>query len=366
MTDSSEIGRFRLAAQRLAEPLATPVEVVRWLTAMQAQDHSGALTSVALRTAARSRGDVVAALDKGEIVKSWPMRGTLHLVAAEDLPWLLQVTAARVEVGMGPRRAQLELDTATLARARDIAVAALTDGRPLRRDELHGAWNDAGLVTTGQRGYHVIAHLAQTGVLCFGPHVEGEPAMVLVDQWIPEPRQLEREEALGELALRYFRSHGPATVKDFTRWTKLLAADVRVGVALARPDLASVVVDDVEYLMDPATPDVLAAPSVHDPEDSASPIDPDPSATSILLLPGFDEFVLGYGDRSAVLDPEFATRIVPGGNGVFRPTVVHDGRIIGTWQVTGRGAERAISAEPFTTFPADVTKAIEQAYPELP
>ncbi len=351
LTDTSEIGRFRLAAQRLAGPLATPVEVVRWLTAMQAQDHAGSLTSVALRTRDRRRVEVEAALDRGEIVKSWPMRGTLHLVAAEDLPWLLQVTAARVEVGMGPRRAQLELDTATLARARDIAVAALTDGRPLRRDELHGAWNDAGLVTTGQRGYHLIAHLAQTGVLCFGPHVEGEPAMVLVDQWIPEPRQLEREDALGELALRYFRSNGPATVKDFTRWTKLLAADVRVGVALARPDLASVVVDDVEYLMDPATPDLARSRG---------------KPGGVLLLPGFDEFVLGYGDRAAVLDPDFATHIVPGGNGVFRPTVVHEGRIIGTWQVKGRGAKRAISAEPFTTFPADVTKAIEQAYPELP
>ncbi len=115
-----------------------------------------------------------------------------------------------------------------------------------RRGDDDAARDCAGGITAGQHGYHMRWHLAQTGTLCFGPVCDGELLLVLVDEWIPRLRRPEREEALGELALRYFRIHGPATVKDFTRWTNLVAADVRAGLALARPRLARVEVDGVE------------------------------------------------------------------------------------------------------------------------
>jgi hypothetical protein len=181
---------------------------------------------------------------------------------------------------------------------------------------------------------------------------DGQQLIVLVDEWIPHPQRPEREEALGELASRYFRSHGPATVKDFTRWTNLIAADVRAGLALAVPRLARVNVDGVEYFMDPRTPDLLDACRRH--------------ARGVFLLPGFDEFILGYQDRRAVLPAEFADRIVPGGNGVFRPTVVSDGQVVGTWKHTGRGAKRTVTATPFTSFPDEVAEAIPLLYAALP
>jgi hypothetical protein len=325
---------------------------VRWLTASQAQDPGGVLTSVALRTASRTREDVEAALAAGEIVVSWPMRGTLHLVAAEDLPWMLELTASRVVAGAAARRARLGLDEAQLEHARELAAAALAGGRLLRRDEVYAVWDDAGLPTTGQRGYHMLGHLAQTGTLCFGPVRDGERRVVLIDEWIPRPRRLQREEALGELAARYFRGHGPATTADFTRWTRLPAADVRAGLALARPHLARIETGGVEYFLDPRTPDLLDAHRSH--------------ARGVFLLPGFDEFILGYADRSAVLAGEFADRIVPGGNGVFRPAVVSDGRVVGTWRHTGRGAKRTVAATPFTAFPDEVTQAIPRVYAALP
>jgi hypothetical protein len=353
MTTLHDIALLRLAAQHIAGPgLPTATDAVRWLTALQAQDHNGVPTSVALRTAAGTRQAVEAALNAGEIVKSWPMRGTLHLVAAEDLPWMLQLAAPRVVAGAAARRARLDLDTSTLEHARKLAVNALTAGHQLRRDDLLAAWNEGGLATAGQRGYHMLWHLAQTGTLCFGPMRDGEQLVVLVDEWIARPRRLEREEALGELVWRYFRSHGPATVKDFTRWTNLIAADVRAGLALARPRLTRLDVEGVEYFMDPQTADLLDTCRRR--------------ARGVFLLPGFDEFILGYADRGAVLPTEFADRIVPGGNGMFRPTVVSDGQVVGTWKHTGRGAKRTVVATPFVAFPDEVAETIPEVYATLP
>ncbi|RKR86254.1 winged helix DNA-binding protein [Micromonospora pisi] len=353
MTTPHEIALLRLVAQRIANPPpATPTDTVRWLTAAQAQDFPGALTSIALRSAGGTRQAVHAALDAGEIVRSWPMRGTLHLLVAEDLPWVLGLTASRTLARAAGRQAQLGLDPATLVRARDLAVEALVGGHRLRRDELLAVWNTAGLGTDAQRGYHLIWHLAQTGTLCFGPMADGEQQIVLVDEWIPQPRRPDREEALGELAARYFRGHGPATTRDFTRWANLVAADVRVGLALARPTLARIEVDGVEYLMDPLTPELLDTDRAR--------------AGGVFLLPGFDEFILGYQDRSAVLPAEFADRIVPGNNGMFRPTVIADGRVLGTWTRNRRGADQGVVATPFRDFPPDVLDAIPLTYARLP
>jgi hypothetical protein len=348
-----EIGLLRLVAQGIATPgRDTPAEAVRRLAAVQAQDHPGALTSVALRTAAGTRAAVEAAMNAGEIVKSWPMRGTLHLVPAEDLGWMLPLMTPRVIAGSATRRAQLGLDEAILEQARQVAIKTLEGGNQVRRDELFAAWDAAGLSSPGGRGYHMLGYLAQTGTLCFGPASGGEQLIVLIDEWIPRPRELSRDAALGELALRYFRGHGPATVKDFMRWTNLVAADARLGLAKARPDLARVEVGGVEHFLDPRTPELLDACRKR--------------AAGVFLLPGFDEFILGYRDRDAVLPAEFADLIVPGGNGMFKPTVVSAGRVIGTWRHTGRGAKRALDATPFTSFTTTVQKGIAQAYRRLP
>jgi hypothetical protein len=356
MTTRFDLARLRLVAQRIAGPgFDSPAEAVRWLTAVQAQDFPGAVTSVALRTSSRTRDAVLSALSAGDIVRSWPMRGTLHFVAAEDLAWLLALTAPRVAGQLARRQAELDLDAGSLDRAGVVAVEALSGRRSLSRAGLLSMWEQAGLSTAGQRGYHLIGHLAHHGTLCLGPVRDGEQHYVLLREWVPRPRVLEREAALGELALRYFRSHGPATVKDFTRWTKLTAGDVRSGVAQARPELESLPVDGVEYLMDPATPALLADRTIRR------------QVRDVVLLPGFDEYMLGYGDRTAALPAEFADRIVPGGNGMFRGTVVSDGQVVGTWNRSGgKGTQRAIQATPLTVFDPAVEAGIERKYAELP
>lgn len=347
------MARLRLVAQRLAgPPLPGAADAVRWLTAVQAQDYPGALTSVALRTAGRSRRGVENALDEGSVVRAWPMRSTLHLVAAEDLGWLLELCGPRVLAGAAKRRATLGLTEADTERARELAVAALTGGRRLGRAALLAALDEGGVATTGQRGYHLLWYLAQTGTLVMGPTEGAEQQFVLATEWIAAPRRLDREEALRELALRFFRGHGPATVADLARWAGLRVTDVRAGLAAARDELAELDVGGVPHFLDPGTPELL--------EQARS------EAAGVLLLPGFDEFVLGYADRSCALDPEHAGRIVPGGNGMFRATVVHDGRIVGTWRWAGRGARRGVEPEPFTTFPPHVADAITRVAATLP
>jgi hypothetical protein len=282
------------------------VDLVRRLGAVQAQD----LRAFPLALGARTE-------DPGSLdglVRAWLMRGTLHLVPAEDLGWMLPLGTPRARAQAARRRVELGLSDADIDRARELALPAV----PATRAELFAVWEEAGLEPAKGRGYHLLAELAQTGVLCFGPMRDGtEPVIVEVARWIPAPRTLERDEALGEWALRFFRSHGPVPAAEFALWTSLPAADARTGVALARPDLATMDVDGVEYLLDPAVPDLLGA---HRRE-----------AAGVHLLPGFDEFVLGYRGRDDVIDPAERDRIVPGGNGVFRSTVVHRGRIVGTW-----------------------------------
>lgn len=352
LTDPVEIALLRLVAQRVVVPLPTAADVVRWLTAVQGQDDAGAITSIALRTARRERAEVLAAYDSGEIVRSWPMRGTLHVVPAEDLGWMLQLMTPRVLAGAARRRAQLGLDAGVLTRAEELTRLALAGGQALRRSELMSVWEHAGLAPAGGRGYHLLANLCQRGVLCYGPTAGGEQLIVLLGEWVPRPRRLDREAALAELALRYFRSHGPATVKDLMRWSGLVAADVRAGIALSRDRLDSVTDGDQQYFLDPATPELLAA---HRAE-----------ATGVVLLPGFDEVILGYADRTPNLAAEHADRIVPGGNGVFRSTVLSGGQVVGTWRHSGRPSARRIDTTPFTTFDADLVVAVGQAYEQLP
>lgn len=344
MTTAAEIARLRTYAQRLAGPSErTAADAVRWLTAMQGQDLPGAVTSVALRTRSRGRSDVVAALDAGSVVRSWPMRGTLHLTTADDLLWLMPLLAPRAVRASAGRRAGLGLDEDQLERARDVAVSALTGGKRLRRSELFTEWDRAGIATTGQRGVHILRYLAMTGTLVFGPMAGKDQLVVLIAEWIRPHRSLERNEALRELAVRYFRSHGPATGVDLAAWAGLTATDLRTSMALARPHLTNVVVDGVEHLFDESTQLRAGSGAGGEP---------------VLLLPGFDELVLGYRDRRAQLDPEFAERIVPGGNGFFRPTVVDRGRIVGTWTRPPAKPSAAVVATPFTTFSVEAIAAI--------
>lgn len=346
-----EVGRLRLAAQGLVPPHdGSPVEVVRRLGAVQGQDLAGALLSVALRTSDRSLEAVHASFDRAELVRSWPMRGTLHVVPAEDLGWMLSLTAPRAPIDTRERRERRGIDENMIKKARRAVVESLAESGGLTRAELLARVAAQGVDPSNYRGYLLLGMLAQEGLVCFGPtHGGTDQKLVLVDGWIGSPRRLDGTAAIAELTMRYFVGHGPATVADLVRWSGLRVREVRAGLEEIGDRLVRVELDGQEHWMDPDLGD-----------------GPPRSPAGVFLLPGFDEFVLGYRDRTAVLPNEHADKIVPGGNGVFRPTVVHRGRIIGTWAHRGRGAKRRLVFEPFGDLPASVTAKVERAYAALP
>lgn len=348
MTSQHELALQRVVAQQLAPPRArTAREAVDVLGALQAQDLESGLASVALRASRGSRS-AVRALDDGDLVRSWPLRGTLHLVLATDLPWLIRLLAPRSIAAARARARQLGIDDALVARAADIAVGALTGTRGLVRASLYRRWHEAGVDTDGQRGYHLLWQLAQRGVVCLGPLDGGrQQRIVLLDEWVTHPRQLEGDEALAELAVRYFRGHGPATVRDLARWAGLTQTTARTATELAGPTLGRTTIDGTEHLGDPAIADLLAARRS--------------AARGVLLLPGFDELILGYEDRSATVPASVAPHIAPGSNGMFLPTILSDGQVVGTWRRSRRGPLPSIETTMLAEVPPAVVAAITRA-----
>ena len=315
------------------------------MLAIQAQDLPGAKWSVGLRSPGSTSVDVDAALASGEIIRSWPMRGTLHLVAGEDIGWMLGLTAARTVQSLATRHRQLGIDDAVVADAAEVATGLLDGNRAATRGELFAAFEKAGIATAEQRGVHLLGRLHQDRLLCLGPMRGNDQEVVLLSEWVPNPRTPERDEALGEFVGRYFTSHGPATIRDFIWWTKLPVRDAKAGLAVAGEHLEELVVDGTSYWMAPGLPDRVSR-EVH-------------------LLPGFDEFLLGYQDRTASLAPEHAPLTVPGNNGMFLPTIVDGGKVVGLWRRKKIKAGLEITPQPFTAMPrrlADGFGRAAQAY----
>ena len=335
--DTAELLRLRLASQRIAPPADTGIAgIVRHMLAMQAQDFGQGLWALAVRAPGTTREQVLAELARGTVVRSWPMRGTLHFVAPEDLRWMLQLTAPRTLASAATRQRQLDLDQDTLDRAADLARTELAGGGAATRAEFLAVLDDAGIPTTGQRGYHIIWYLAQTGLICWGPPSQTGQAMVLLDEWAPATEEVHRSEALRRFALGYFRGHGPATLRDFAWWSKLTMADAKQGLAAARDSLVEVTCGSVDYWMSTS-------------EQAASGAS---STWGVHLLPSFDEYLLGYQDRSDALPAHHANRIVPGGNGIFLPVIICRGRVVGTWRRSLGTTAVEVSPEPFEPLTA--------------
>jgi hypothetical protein len=347
MTDA-EIARLRMFNQRIAgQRFTQPVDVVRWMGAMQAQDYGQALWAIGLRTDSATVTAIERAIAAREIVRTWPMRGTLHFVAAENVRWMLDLLASRRLAADRSRQKQLELDALTLERCGRLFHEALRGGKRLTRPDMVRLLEDAQISTIGQRGYHILWYLAQTGLICLGPMQGREQTFVLLDEWVPPARSLSREDALARLAACYFASHGPATVEDFAGWSGLTLTDARAGLASARSDLASERKEGKEYWLAQGAPD-------HGGHDTSD----------VYLLPGFDEYLLGYRDRGDVLAAAHAERVCPGGNGMFLPMVVVGGRVVGTWKRavkrTARTTGVAITISPFAELGAS-NEAIAEA-----
>jgi hypothetical protein len=343
--DPSDVMPLRLRSLLLdRQTVRSPGEVMEWFGAMQAQDLASGEWSLGIRCAGLTQADVHRATVDREIVRTWPMRGTVHFVPPRDARWMLEVTGVRALAGAARRREFLGLSDATVDAASEVLREALHGGGCLTRAECVEHLVAAGVHTAPEHGYHLLWYASQIGVTCIGPQRGKEQTFVLLDEWVPDPRQLDRDQALAVLALRFVRSHGPVTRHDLARWTGLTMGDTTRAIALAGDELVPAEVGGIEMVV------------------AAEQLDGDrPDLPGVLLLPGFDEYMLGYKDRAAMLTDEQFEMVVPGRNGVFKPTVVVDGRVVGTWSRKVRAAHVDVEVTPFGRIPAAARRGLDRA-----
>lgn len=335
---TTDIANLRIVNQHIAHPhLTDPVEVVRSMGAMQAQDYGQSLWAVGLRTKDAKLGDVLLAIESGKILRTWPMRGTIHWVPAEDAKWMVSINGERTIRSARSRHVEMSLDDKIFGRAEELLRQHLQGGKRLSRPKIRELLLANKFDVGEQRVGHILGTLSLRGVLCIGPMDGKQQTFVLLDEWAPKPRNLTHEEGLGELAARYFTSHGPATLLDFATWASLPQRDARIGLELAKPHLTSVDMGGVEYWLNRNAQDVdpLASKGVH-------------------LLAGFEEYLLGYKDRTAVVTPDRAVASYK--NGIFFPIIVVDGQVVGTWKRTIKAKNIVVSFEPFESLSASTLK----------
>lgn len=312
----SDIARLRLRSQQILSPaFKTPAGIVRWFSAVQSQDFAGSLYAIGARLPGSTEPLVEQALTDKTIVRTWPMRRTIHCVPAEDARWMVRLLAPRQNARMGSYYRKAGITKDDLERAGKAIRLALARGGQLTRPELYQAMNRAGIDTGAaagaMRGLHLLVHWAQAGLICLASRRGKQHTFALLEEWTPPGRNLSGDEALAELATRYFRSHCPATVKDFAWWAGFTVAEAKQALRLIADSLESLTVEGMEYWL------TRGARAIK------------PSQTnSVFLLPAFDEYTVGYADRSAAAEESDLAQISHG----LAANIIIKGRIAGTWK----------------------------------
>lgn len=313
---NTAIAEQRLRNQRLTGTAGRqPADVVAWLGAVQAQEYAAARWALALRMPeGATDASIERAIDDGRVLRTHVLRPTWHFVTPSDIRWMLELTAPHVQRTMAHYNRHLGLDAATLTRGATLFERALRDGQHLTRGELGAELARGGLAVTGLRLAMLTVHAELEGVICSGPRRGKQLTYALLAQRAPLAARLPRDEALAELTRRYFRSHGPATIRDFVWWSGLKTGDARRGLEMnkARHD----VIDGRTYWIVGRRPPVAGG-----------------TRRTVHLLPVYDEYLVAYRDRDAV--PHGPRAIASRSRGIvnFQHAVVVAGQVAGTWKI---------------------------------
>lgn len=310
-----QVQELRLRQQALIHSqLTTPAAVVAWLAAVQSQDYLGAKWTLGIRMQPAADDAIEQAFNAGAILRTHMMRPTWHFVAPEDIRWIEELTASRVKSVNAYMVRRLKLDdSALLARCNEILARALQGGRFLTRLELGEALAQAGVAAQGQRLGYIVHQAELEGLVCSGPRRGKQFTYALVEERAPGARVLARDEALAELTLRYYTSHGPATARDLAWWSGLALADVKQGIATAGAQLTSLEAAGQEYW----SPPELALAS--QPPGQA------------FFLPTYDEYVIGY---SSFGGSRLGGQDITDEQGRFDSVLFIDTRAAGSWRRT--------------------------------
>jgi Winged helix DNA-binding domain len=338
----------RMRAQRLTDAtrLGTdPAAITRAIVAAQAQSFDAARHQLRVRSTGLSAVEVDRAFEhERSVVRTWLMRGTLHLCAADDLRWMLDVLGPNSNRLGASRRIGLGLDDATCRRGVSVLRKALAHG-PLARRQLRERLVAAGVIEepVGQRLIHLLFHAATLGVICSGPRMGRDDSFVLLDDWVPASGGPRGEAALVELACRYLAAYGPASVADFAAWSGLPSGMAKLGMAGIGPGMLA---------FPGAVPALWTLGPVAPEARSGRPV--------VRLLGHFDTFLLGYRRREHVGDAAAEAWIHQGGGGWIRPVICVDGWIVAGWRLDSRGSGFEITVIPFVPLSGRIEAGIDR------
>ncbi len=326
----------RLRNQRLlGNPLNTPEDVVSWLGAVQAQDYSGVKWALGLRGRSFSDEAVDRAFDEGRILRTHLLRPTWHFVAPADLRSFLAISGPRVQAFNGYYYRKFELEARHFVKSHAAIEKALQGRRFLTRAELSVVLAKARIVARGTRLAAIVMHAELEGLICSGPRRGKQFTYALMDERVPRRKVLPPDEALAELTRRYFRSHGPATIKDFVWWSGLTVAQAKTGMAAIQPALRRVDAGGLCYWVVPTS--APAGPS---------------KASTTYLLPNYDEFLIAYKDRDEVLAHRRARADQPPPLENSPHHVIVDGLLAGSWRRVPRPSAVQIDVNLFVRKPS--------------
>lgn len=306
----------RLDNQQLGQTkFKEPVEVVSWFGAMQGQDFEHVKWAIGTRLPKTTISDIEQSITQGTIIRSWLLRGTLHVAAAADIHWMLDLLAPRILAANAPRYRQLELDNNTLNKSNARIIQALQRNEKLTRDAIADLLKRSGIAVHNQRLIHLLQYAALKKIICFGSKQDAKFTFTLLDNCVPQISPLSREESLGMLALRYFQSHGPATLTDFAWWSGLNKTTAATAIATAGTKLIADKIKEQTFWRTGYTDGL------------------NQRNQEIFFLPAFDELIIGYRDRNFILQEESAQQVISK-NGIFYPVIMKKGNILGTWKRT--------------------------------
>jgi Winged helix DNA-binding domain len=350
---------LRLRAQRLAPPssgaMANVVQIVKGMCGIQAQEASAAALAVRVRSTGLVAADVERArVEERTIIRTWGPRGTLHLLATEDLGWLLSLLGPVFVAGARRRREELGLDEDTYERGVRIISDILANQGPLTRAELFEQLAAHGLLLEGQARPHLLGRAALEGIVCLGPDRGSEPTYVLLSDWVEQEHKghsLSEAAAHAELTRRYLGAYGPATPEDQAMWSGMPLKSTRAAWQHVADQLM-----EVEVAGAPAWMLKSRAAWLDDELTIHPPI--------VRLLPRFDSYLLGYQQRDLAVAPQYAKRINAGG-GIIHPTVMVDGRLVGIWKSTRKSSHLDVMVEPFDQLAPQVFPGLETEITDL-
>ena len=339
--DERTLLKLRLNNQQLIQSqFDKPGELVKWMGAVQAQDFFGSLWAINIRlNKFLTEPEIERAITDKTIVRSWPMRGTLHFCAPEDLRWMLKYLTPRVFARFKSILEKDGIDSKVRTKSKKVFEKILSGGNQLTRDEMYEALEKAKVSTKGTRGLHLLGTAAQDGLICFGPRAGKQHTFVLTDEWIPSKSPMpSEEEAMAELARRYVRSHGPVIVEDFAWWAGLNKGESNAAFQSIANELETVMVNEKEFWFDPASTDTK------------------PKTGKAYLLPTYDEYGIAYKNRDEFIHNDEYSLI----GGLFTSAIMMNGKMIGTWRRVLEKKSVKIEFKPFQEFTSVQENAIHK------